>query len=265
MTTGRTINKFSRVYIDGYDMSCYARSIGPLSCQFQEGIDDPLCQSLTGVWLGQATISPGTLNGIFDNTSDTGAHAILKTVGVDRDVLVALGIQAVPAIGDPVFAGQFRQSDYITGPGETPSIFTVKFSPSTAGGAIYNYAMPWGVLLHDNSNSTDVYAGLGVDNPTGAATTKGGWMMYQVLNAAGAGDITATLKVQDASTDENADYADLLSTGVINLGAAGVYVATSGAVALAYTATVRRFVRWQLVLGTATEVTFVLAFFRNYI
>jgi hypothetical protein len=265
MTTGRTVNKYSRVYVDGYDMSCYSRSIGPLAWTFAEGVDDPLCQSITGVWPGQATISPGTLNGIFDNTSDTGGHAILKTTGTDRDVMVAQGIQAVPAIGDPVFAGQFRQNDYIAVPSETPSVMTVQFGPTTAGASNLNYAIPWGVLLHDNSNSTAAYAGLGVDNPTGGATAKGGWMMYQVLNAAGAGDCTATLKVQDASTNEDGDFADLLSTGVINLGSGGAYVATSGVVALAATATVRRFVRWQLVLGTATEVTFVLSFHRNYI
>jgi len=259
MTTGRTVNKYSRVYVDGYDMSCYSRSIGPLAWTFAEGIDDPLCQTLTGVWPGQATISPGTLNGIFDNTSDTGAHAILKTSGTDRDVLVAQGIQAVPAIGDPVFAGQFRQNDYIVGPGETPSVLTVTFGPSTAGGATMSYAQPWGLLLHDNSNSTAAYAGLGIDNPTGAATTKGGWMAYQVLAAAGAGQMTAAIKVQDASTNENGDFADLLSTGTIDC-----LAPTSGAVALATTATVRRFVRWQLALTTATEVTFVLSFHRNY-
>jgi hypothetical protein len=265
MTTGRTVNKYSRVYIDGYDMSCYARSIGPLSCTFAEGIDDPLCQSITGVWPGQATVNPGTFNGIFDNTSDTGPHAILKTSGTDRDLMVPLGIQAVPAIGDPVFAGQFRQDDYITGPGETPSILTIKFGPTTSGSSAMSYAQPWGVLLHDNSNSTAAYTGLGIDNPTAGATTKGGWMAYQVTNAAGTGFCTAAIKVQDASTNENGDFADLLSTGTINLGSGGAYVATSGVVALATTATVRRFVRWQLALTTATEVTFVLSFHRNYV
>jgi hypothetical protein len=123
-----------------------------------------------------------------------------------------------------------------------------------------NYANPWGVLLHDNSNSTAAYAGLGVDNPTAGATTKGGWMMYQVLSAAGAGSMTATLKVQDATTNEDIEFGDLLSSGVINC-----LTPISGVVALATTATIKRYVRWQLTLGTATEVTFVLAFMRGYI
>jgi len=59
MTTGRTVLKYTRVYVSGYDLSGYARNIGPLDTMFAEGNDDPLNAAIVGAWLGQATISPG--------------------------------------------------------------------------------------------------------------------------------------------------------------------------------------------------------------
>ncbi len=81
-------------------------------------------------------------------------------------------------------------------------------------------------------------------------------MMYQVL----AGNGTATLKVQDAATNTNPSFADLTgaTTGVITC-AAGVH----GFVQLGVTATVRQFLRWQIVWGGATSVSFALGFMRG--
>jgi hypothetical protein len=147
MATGRTINKYSRVYVDGYDLSGYVRSIGPLSCTFQEGVDDPLSANIVGTWLGQATISPGTINSMFDNTATIGMHARIGNPPAKRAVMVPIGIQGIPAQGDPVFCGQFQQDDYILDPAATPSALTIKFSPSAADSASLAYADPWGILL----------------------------------------------------------------------------------------------------------------------
>ena len=263
MATGRTVNNFSRIYVGGYDLSGYARSIGPLDCSFQEGQDNPLNASLVGTWLGQATISAGTMNSIFDNTATSGIHALLNAPPASRVLSVPIGIRAVPAQGDPVFCGQFRQADYVTAPQDNPIGLTINFGKTAGGTAHYNYAQPWGTLLHANSAVTAVNSAVGVDQSY--QTTKGGYMVYHVLSAAGAGDITATIKVQDADTNLDGSFGDLLSSGVINCGSAGVAVPTSGVVALAATATVEQFVRWQIVLGTATSVTFVLTFVKNYI
>jgi hypothetical protein len=92
-------------------------------------------------------------------------------------------------------------------------------------------------------------------------------MMYHVTTSAGSGGIHVTLKVQDSDTNVDGDFDDLLSTGVIDTGAVGASVPCSGVVALAPTATVRQFVRWQIVMGTGgdecTSATFVLGFARN--
>ena len=263
MATGRSINKYARVYVDGFDLSGHARTIGPLSSIFQEGADDPMNAAIIGNLLGQATINPGTLNALFDNTAVTGIHSVLGTAGGQRTLMVAQGIQAAPAKGDPVFAGQFRQSSYQSTPGDTPVALMVKFSPTSSAAATLQYTNPWGVLLHSNGAELAASTDSGVDQL--AESTWGGYMVYEVLAAAGAGNITATLKVQDSSTANDGDFGDLLSSGVINCGAGGVYVPTFGVVALGVTATVKQFVRWQVVLGTATSVTFVLSFHRNYI
>jgi hypothetical protein len=251
---GRTLNKFSRVYADGYDLSGYARSIGPLSCTFQEGNDDPLNAAVIGTWLGQATISPGTINSMFDNTSDSGIHAVMKTPA-KRAVMVPIGIQAIPAEGDPVFCGQFQQSDYITDPAATPSALTIKFAANSGASASLLYSDPWGILLHANSYTSDLNAANGIDCL--AATSNGGFMMYQVFSASGAGH-TADIIVEDAAVLAG-PYATLVNTTVVDVGTAPI----AGIVPLATTAAVRQFVRWQVAWGTATNVTFALAFVRG--
>jgi hypothetical protein len=196
----------------------------------------------------------GTLAGLFDNTAGSGLHAIASGAGINRNVLVAVGIQAVPANNDPAFVGQFLQSGYLALGDENPVSVTIQLTNTSGYGAARQYEQPWGVLLHANAARTAANTATGLDQA--AATALGGYMMYQVL----AGNGTAAIKVQHAVSNVDGSFADLLTSGVITCGA-GV----SGVVALAKTATVNRYVRWQIALGTATSVTFALAFVRNYI
>lgn len=255
MAVGRTLNRYSRVYVDGYDFSGQSRSIGPLACTFAEGNDDPLTADVIGTWLGQATISCGSLNAIFDNTLLTSAHALLKTPPAKRSVMIPIGVRAAPAQGDRVFCGQFYQDDYMTDPGATPSALTIKFSPSAADGATLAYADPWGILLHANSYTSDLNTANGIDCT--ATTTSGGYMMYQVFASSGAG-ATANIIVEDSDA-AGAGYATLLNTTVVDVGTAPI----AGIVPLSTTADVKRYVRWQVAWGSATNVTFALAFVRG--
>lgn len=263
MATGPTVSKYWRKYIGGYDLSGYTSQIGPLACTFEEGAFAPQNADLKGTFLGQATnVSPGTLTGYFENVASGGLKAVLGTPGSARVVSVAVGIQAAPAAGDPVFCGEFEQLTYDVGNG-TPVPATVQFGNIAATFAAINYETPWGILLHANGAETGANSATGIDQL--AQTAYGGYMVYHVLTAAGPGDQTATIKVQDADTNSDGSFGDLLSSGVINCGSGGTAVPTSGVVALAKGATVKRYVRWQLALGTATSVTFVLTFVRSYI
>ncbi len=81
--------------------------------------------------------------------------------------------------------------------------------------------------------------------------------MAQVL----AGNGTATIKTQHAALNLDGSFADLggCTTGVVDCSSpfAGIYNTT------AVTTTVNQYLRWQIVLGTATSVTFALAFVRG--
>jgi hypothetical protein len=262
MTLGRTMLRFGRIYINGRDLSGYTRSYGPLATVFEEGMDDAITKNVKGAMLGSANISMGTLNGLFDNTATIGIHAVLGTAGLQRTVMIAQGIQAAPVAGDPVFAGQFQQLGYSGKPDDNPVTASVPFGNTSTIADNLAYAQPWGTLLHANGAETGVNSANGYGG--GGQTTKGGFMVYHVLAAAGSGNITATFKTQNSATAGGA-YTDLLSTGVINCGSGGVYVPVYGIVALANPATVESYTRWQVVFGTATSVTFVLSFHRNYI
>jgi hypothetical protein len=168
--------------------------------------------------------------------------------------MVAQGIRDAPAQGDPAFCGTFEQLNYMADPGAGMIAANLQFGGYDVTQLI-NYSKPWGVLLRPLTATTAVNSAIGVDD-NGAATSAGGWMMYQVT----AGNGTATLKVQDAATNLDGSFADLsgATSGSVTC-AAGL----SGVVAIGITATVRRYLRWQIVFGTATSVTFALAFIRR--
>jgi len=128
---------------------------------------------------------------------------------------------------------------------------------TASGGGILNYARPWGVLLHALAAETAANTAAGLDQAAG--TTKGGYMMYHITAAAGTGAKTGAIKVQHSTTtNDDAEFSDLLSSGTLNC-AAGL----SGVVALAKTATVGRYIRFQTSFTLATSITYALAFVRG--
>lgn len=261
MATGRTVEKYRRVYINGYDMSGFGRTIGPLDLSYEEAdLTAHMSDTVKGYLRNQANVNCGVFNAVFDNTATTGVHALASSTagGTYRNVIAAIGIQAAPAQGDPVFGGQFVQKAYqVTNDGGAVTV-SIPFSGWGVAGSTLLYASPWGTLLHANSAVTAANTSSGVDNPTAAATAKGGYFMYQVLASSDAAH-TATLSV-----DDSADNSSWLALSGATSGSITVTAGISGLIALGNTATVRRYLRWQISLGTATSVTFVSAFFRNY-
>ena len=255
MAIGRTLSRWARVYAGGYDLSCYSRDIGPLTEDYNAAdLTATMCEAVRG-WLPDTpTLSPGTLNGVLDNTATTGFHTVAAAwPGTAKVVTVAQGIRAIPAAGDPVFHGQFQVNSYQAIENGGAMTVTMPFGGWDANGLIL-YNKPWGVLLHANSAVTAANTAVGIDD-YGVATALGGYMVYHVL----AGDGTATITVQDAATNSNASFADITgaTTGVIDCS-----TVKSGIVALGIAADVRRYLRWQVTLGTANTVTFVLSFTR---
>lgn len=256
MPTGRTVAKFARVYIDGNDMSGFSRNIGPLRTVFDQDEGTVFNDPVKGAFPGHVSISPGTLTGNFDNTATVGLHVVASGAGVKRDVMVNIGIQAVPAIGDPCFMSQPEQTDYKAEP-TTGSLVaaTIEFGEWANLGDTLLYERAWGQVQHALGAETAANTAIGIDHVGGAATTKGGFMMYHATTSNG----TATLKMQDADTNLDGSFGDLVSSGVIDPSSG----ALSALVPLGTTATVKQFLRWQLLLGTATTITFTIGFVRG--
>ena len=112
MAVGRTVQKHVRFYADGYDLSGFSRSIGPLDVTFEEQPDAAFTDELKNILPGHCSINIGQLNGFFDNTATSGLHAVANGAGVKRVVMIPVGIRAAPAVGDPAFCGEFEQQGY---------------------------------------------------------------------------------------------------------------------------------------------------------
>jgi hypothetical protein len=251
---GRTLGRHARVYSNGYDLSGYTRSIGPLGSVFEEVEQVSLLDGAKGVLLGKPEIQLGTLNALFDNTATSGIHALLNSP-VAQQVLVAVGIAADPIAGDPVFMTSSEQLAYQAAPSGSDLALSIPYgkSPVTAG---LNYTKPWGVLLHANAAKTGANTGTGVDD-FGAESTAGGWMMYHILAVAGTGSLVVS--IDDSANNSSFSALSGATSGSIVHGG----VPASGIVQLGTTATVRRYLRWQLALTDITSCTFVLGFVRG--
>ena len=256
MATGRTVIKFLRAYYDGYDLSGFTRTVGPLENTFAEVDVTSITDALTGALPGHAQNNLGVLSANFDNTVTTGLLAVGDAgKGIPHTILIPQGIRAVPAIGDPAFMGRYLQKDF-TGAVDAAGgvVMSIPFAGWSAPDEI-QYANPWGTLTHAMSAETAVNSGTaGVDGL--AQSLFGGYAVFQ-LNAY-TGGTGPVLKVQHSVDQVNVDYSDLISSGVMTPAPAAAIVA------LALGTTVKEFTRWQVVLNGATTLTFAIGFVRSY-
>ena len=195
--SGRTTKKHVRIYINGKDMSGYTCSIPSLSTVFDEKICAALSDEIKNGLLGHAAISPNTVNAFLDNTSD-GLHETLNDARAKRTVIVAVGDKTDPSAGVPAFAGQFEQLDYSVS-GEDFVNATVKFGEWVGDAVTKDYNKSWGLLLHENIAETAANSNAGVDGYRQDETSKGGFLVYQVLS----GDGTATISIEDSEDDSS--------------------------------------------------------------
>ena len=251
----RALQKHTRVYVDGYDLSGFGREVGPLELSHDEVDETTWTDAVKGYLRGHPQVNIGTLNAIMDDTATTGSHAVLNNGGNKRTVTVARGFGTAPAAGDPVFAGQFAQQSYQGAEAGGAVVVTAQFGGWASDAASLAHAMPWGILLNADTARTGANAAAGIDNPSAGATAKGGYLVYHVT----AGNGTATISV-----DDSADNSAFLALSGATTGSINCAAKQYGVVALGVSATVRRYLRWQIALGTATSVTFVLSFHRNY-
>lgn len=247
----RTHQKHTRVYSNGVDISGYSRSIGSLAWVFDAEPDAAFTDEAKNILIGQCDIQAGPINAFLDN--DT-AGLFANSARGTKNLMIAIGANAAPTTGDPVFAWTFEDTGYTSEQGG--GFVAANLPVMTSYASTLTYKRPWGNLLHAKAAETAVNTGTGI-NDYGASSALGGIFVYQLFSSNG----TVTLKVQDAATNLNASFSDL--SGATSGSITAASSPASGMVALSTTATVRQYLRWQLVFGTATTATFACAFIRN--
>jgi hypothetical protein len=253
---GRTVIKFTRTYYDGYDISGYERTIGPLACTFPEVDLTVITDPLHGFLPGQTNITPGNYTGIF--AKDTAGDIVTvgdAGKGLGHDISVAIGIQAVPAAGDPVFAGTFDQKAFTAAIDKAGGVtVAMPFGGWNAAAASNAYGNPWGRLQHALGAETAANTAIGMD--WGAGTALGGYAVFHLMSS----DNAVTLAVQHSTTTNvDGSFSNLITSGSLDASSTPKHIL----VALAKTATVGQFTRWNISLGSATTCTFVCSFVRG--
>jgi len=250
---GRTVSRWARIYINGYDVSGYTRSLSPLDYTYDEADLTALSDAAKGYLPSMANVGIGTVNANFDNTATVSVHAI-NSPGSSNNIIIPIGDRAEPAQGVPVYCAKLQQKDYLTAEDGGAMTAALTYESSTAATPI-GYMNPWGVLLHAKGAETAVNTAIGVDGL--AASTFGGYLAYQVFTGNG----TATISV-DVSTTTNLNASFGALSGATS-GSIDCSTPKSGFIALANPSAVGQYLRWQIAFGTASSVTFALAFVRG--
>lgn len=258
MATGRSLTDFERVYIGGYDMSGYAVNPGERGIEYNESEGYAMSDAVKGVLAGMPKVTLGPILGLMDNTATSGLHAVANAAqGTKVYCTVVRGVRAAPVDGDDCFSTPMYLTKYKAVSSDS-GLSSVRIDLAGVDPVdALNYDEVFGHCLHVMGAETDANAG-SADVDNAAATAFGGWLMYHITSITGAG--TVTISVDDSAN--NADWLALASatTGEIATASAP----TSGIVQLGTTATVRRYLRWQIAFGgSATACTFALTFMRG--
>ena len=251
----RTHLKHYRVYVNAYDLSGYARSVGTMAWSFGAEPDMAISDSVKNVIPGAGDIQLGPINMFFDADA-AGAKALLASSTNTLTVSVAMGARADPAIGDRAFTWQFEKNSYSV---EQGAGFVA--ANLNLGGASYastkSFCVPWGVVLAHNTARVAVNSTTGVDDYGAGPPSLGGVFWWHLLSSNG----TVTLTAQEADTNSDGSFANITgaTSGSITAAATPAY----GMAATTEIYAVKRYLRWQLAFGGGSTATFVCGFNRN--
>ncbi len=180
MATGKTVGRYTKLYIDGLDQSGSSAKWS-VKADAKKTTVTALSSSTDEYLFGIPAIS-AKADLWFDNTVTTGAYTQLKGSYQARVVTFNIGIRAVPAAGDPALAAKFMAHidafpiDYakaaamtFDGDGVDPTL-----------GAVFG--TPFGVVLQPDGQLSVTTNGTTIDN---GASSAGGAMGYLHVTAAG--------------------------------------------------------------------------------
>ena len=175
--------------------------------------------------------------------------------------MVPVGERAAPVLGDPTFCARLLQLGYQTD--TSGDVVNIPFGPWDVDDLMTPIGQPWGHLLHIkeseaavNSDGSD-----SVRSYSEAATSEGGYFMYQIFSITGAG--TLILSVEDSVDETNGNFAEInggCTTAAINQTAAPC----SGIIRTVIASdAVKEYTRWQIAFTGPTACEFAMAFVRG--
>jgi len=254
VTSGKDkVLRYARIFVDAYDLSGDARTVGTLMIERTE-IDmtawsNSIKQFLTGYRTAGITDLQVLLN------DDTGrGFDVLKDAQNLYTISVLLGGQGEPTIGDPAYLLPSVQLSDATGIDAGAAIMTgINFMPSSSDAGTY-YGSPLGVVLHPKTSLTVTTTpdshDIGIDVGTAGATALG-WSANIHVTASDAG--TWVFTIEHGTNDS--DWATL-----------GTFTAAGDVLEsehISGTGTVNRYVR-ALLTRTSGTATPVITFARNF-
>jgi hypothetical protein len=251
----RLNSKYTRVYANGYDVSGVATNIGAVGVEVEEASGAAYSDEVVNIILGNSSMKCGPINAFLSPSAATGLHELMSAGNVIQNIMIPFGTIADPTVGMPCFAWTMQQGSYQAN-GDNVVGVTINY-PQASYSTVKGYDNPFGLLVHAKGAETAANTAIGtIDN--GAASAKGGIFAWQLFSSDG----TCTLSIDDSATNlNNAAFAALsgATSGEID----ATTTPASGMIALAKTATVRQYLRWQIALNSATTATFALAFIRG--
>ena len=242
----KTTGLDTRLYVEGYDLSGDANSLG--SAGWSQNLLDVTTLDSSGVKriVGEAS-GQMTVNVWFDAASGK-SHSVFTSLSgkqptADQTVLVPMG-SAVGAKSAGIVA---KQADY-----------SVDSAPGSAISGVVNYSSTGGVPLefgtmvtaHDDTITSST-SGSSVDDS--ASSSSGGSWIYQILAFSAVGGNARWLVNLQHSTNDSS-FSDVISA----------YVTAVGAARGEFTGTLNRYVKNRVVLDASSgSITFAISYVRD--
>ena len=248
--------KAMRFYINGYDGSGSIPTLGTWGVSYDTTPQAALSDEIKSIVKGFGAFQAGPVNTFLAPGISNDLHALFSA-GDYFNISAIFGTTGGPVVGDPMVAMTMEQGAYNATPGEGFFGANIAFPTASPRGSLA-YSACWGNLVHPKGAETAANTAVTTLDDRGAATTNGGLFVYHLFSSDG----TVTLSLDDSATNaNNAAFAAL--SGATSGSIDASVTPKSGIIALSNTATIRRYVRWQIALGTATTCLFSCSLIRG--
>jgi hypothetical protein len=221
-----------RLLVDAVDLSGDSRQLGQFGVEYEMASVEGWSDGVKYFTFGQPSHLFTGYQAVFNNTAATGSHTELSALE-EYVISLAIGIKAVPAIGDPAILSTLEQVNYMME--GTEAVLVTMDAVKTA--TDIDQERMFGPVLAPGTAFTVTDNGASVDN--GASSANGALGHLHVTVSSGG---TWAFKIQDSAN--NSDWADLITFSSDGSAVAGERGTATG--------TVDRYLRFQATRTSGT-------------